>query len=41
MILLDELSRDQRIGIFLWPVLDSGQRYLRLDEQDGQGTINV
>ena len=22
-------------------VLDSGQRYLRLDEQDGQGTINV
>ena len=21
--------------------LDSGQRYLRLDEQDGQGTINA
>ncbi len=25
----------------LMTVLDSGQRYLRLDEQDGQGTINV
>ena len=25
----------------LMTALDSGQRYLRLDDQDGQGTINV
>ena len=42
VILLDELSRAHREAWnILMTVLDSGQRYLRLDEQDGQGTINV
>src|SRR5210317_2029651 len=42
VILLDELSRAHPEALnILMTVLDSGQRYLRLDEQDGQGTINV
>jgi len=42
VILLDELSRAHpEAWNILMTVLDSGQRYLRLDEQDGQGTINV
>ena len=42
VILLDELSRAHpEAHNILMTVLDSGQRYLRLDEQDGQGTINV
>ena len=42
VILLDELSRAHpESWNILMTVLDSGQRYLRLDEQDGQGTINV
>ena len=42
VILLDELSRAHPDAWnILMTVLDSGQRYLRLDEQDGQGTINV
>ena len=42
VILLDELSRAHPDAWnILMTVLDQGQRYLRLDEQDGQGTINV
>ena len=42
VILLDELSRAHpEAWNILMTVLDNGQRYLRLDEQDGQGTINV
>ena len=42
VILLDELSRAHpEAWNILMTVLDSGQRYLRLDEQDGQATINV
>ena len=42
VILLDELSRAQADGWnILMTVLDYGQRYLRLDEQDGQATIKV
>ena len=42
VILLDELSRSHpETWNILMTVLDSGQRYLRLDEQDGQGTINA
>ncbi len=42
VILLDELSRAHpEAWNILMTVLDSGQRYLTLDEQDGQGTINV
>ena len=42
VILLDELSRAHPDAWnILMTVLDSGQRYLRLDEQDGQATINV
>ena len=42
VILLDELSRAHpEAWNILMTVLDSGQRYLRLDEQDGQGTINA
>ena len=42
VILFDELSRAHpEAWNILMTVLDSGQRYLRLDEQDGQGTINV
>ena len=42
VILLDELSRAHpEAWNILMTVLDRGQRYLRLDEQDGQGTINV
>ena len=42
VILLDELSRAHpEAWNILITVLDNGQRYLRLDEQDGQGTINV
>ena len=42
VILLDELSRAHPDAWnILMTVLDRGQRYLRLDEQDGQGTINV
>ena len=40
VILLDELSKIPEME-YSYDVLDSGQRYLRLDEQDGQGTINV
>ena len=42
MILLDELSRAHPDAWnILMTVLDYGQRYLRLDEQDGQATIKV
>ena len=42
VILLDELSRAHpEAWNILMTVLDYGQRYLRLDEQDGQGTIKV
>ena len=42
VILLDELSRAHpEAWNILMTVLDSGQRYMRLDEQDGQATINV
>ena len=42
VILLDELTRAHPDAWnILMPVLDQGQRYLRLDEADGQQTINV
>ena len=42
VILLDELSRAHPDAWnILMTVLDYGQRYLRLDEMDGQATINV
>ena len=42
VILIDELSRAHPDAWnILMTVLDYGQRYLRLDEQDGQATINV
>tara|TARA_Y100000592_G_scaffold1281_1_gene1982 strand:+ start:3355 stop:4542 length:1188 start_codon:yes stop_codon:yes gene_type:complete len=42
VILLDELSRAHPDAWnILMTVLDSGQRYLRLDESDGQQTIDV
>ena len=42
MILLDELSRAHPDAWnILMTVLDSGQRYLRLDEADGAETVNV
>ena len=42
VILLDELSRAHPDAWnILMNVLDYGQRYLRLDEQDGQQTIKV
>ena len=42
VILLDELTRAHPDAWnILMTVLDQGQRYLRLDEQDGQATINV
>ena len=42
VILLDELSRAHPDAWnILMTVLDSGQRYLRLDEASGQATINV
>jgi len=42
VILLDELSRAHPDAWnILMTVLDYGQRYLRLDEQDGQKTIKV
>jgi len=42
VILMDELSRAHPDAWnILMTVLDSGQRYLRLDEEDGQKTINV
>jgi len=42
VILMDELSRAHPDAWnILMTVLDSGQRYLRLDEADGQTTINV
>ena len=42
VILLDELTRAHPDAWnILMTVLDYGQRYLRLDEQDGQATINV
>ena len=42
VILLDELSRAHPDAWnILMTVLDYGQRYLRLDEQDGQNTIKV
>ena len=42
VILLDELSRAHPDAWnILMTVLDYGQRYLRLDEADGQATINV
>jgi len=42
VILLDELSRAHPDAWnILMTVLDHGQRYLRLDEQDGQATIRV
>jgi hypothetical protein len=42
VILMDELSRAHPDAWnILMTVLDNGQRYLRLDEADGQTTINV
>jgi nitric oxide reductase NorQ protein len=42
VILLDELSRaNPEAWNILMPVLDEGQRYLRLDEQEGSPTIAV
>jgi nitric oxide reductase NorQ protein len=42
VILLDELSRAHpEAWNILMTVLDNGQRYMRLDEADGQATINV
>ena len=42
VILLDELTRAHPDAWnILMPVLDSGQRYLRLDEKEDQATINV
>ena len=42
VILLDELSRAHPDAWnILMTVLDSGQRYLRLDESDGQSTVKV
>ena len=42
IILLDELTRAHpEAWNILMPVLDSGQRYLRLDEADGQTEIKV
>ena len=42
VILLDELTRAHPDAWnILMPVLDQGQRYLRLDEADGQQTIHV
>ena len=42
VILLDELTRAHPDAWNIsMPVLDQGQRYLRLDEADGQQTINV
>ena len=42
VILLDELSRAHPDAWnILMTVLDEGQRYMRLDEQDGQATIEV
>jgi len=42
VVLLDELSRAHPDAWnILMTVLDYGQRYLRLDEQDGQSTIKV
>ena len=42
VVLLDELSRAHpEAWNILMTVLDSGQRYMRLDEADGQATINV
>ena len=42
VILMDELSRAHPDAWnILMTVLDEGQRYMRLDEEDGQATINV
>jgi MoxR-like ATPase len=42
VILLDELTRAHPDAWnILMPVLDQGQRYLRLDEKEDQATINV
>lgn len=42
IILMDELSRAHPEAMnILMPVLDEGQRYLRLDEADGSPTIKV
>ena len=42
VILLDELSRAHpEAWNILMTVLDEGQRYLRLDEAEGQSTVNV
>ena len=42
VILLDELTRAHPDAWnILMTVLDYGQRYLRLDEQDGQNTVKV
>ena len=42
VILLDELTRAHPDAWnILMPVLDQGQRYLRLDEADGQSTVKV
>jgi len=42
VILLDELSRAHpEAWNILMTVLDEGQRYLRLDEKDGQSTVKV
>jgi len=42
VILLDELSRAHPDAWnILMTVLDNGQRYLRIDEADGQDTVNV
>ena len=42
VILLDELTRAHPDAWnILMPVLDSGQRYLRLDEKEDQATVNV
>lgn len=42
VILLDELSRaNPEAANILMPVLDEGQRYLRLDEQEGSPTVKV
>jgi nitric oxide reductase NorQ protein len=42
IVLLDEFTRSHPDAInILFPVLDEGQRYLRLDEADGSPTIKV
>ena len=42
VVLLDELTRAHPDAWnILMPVLDQGQRYLRLDEADGQATVDV